>query len=219
MSALKYWDGAEWHQLSGRVTQWIPVTDYTGIPLSTSQLTMTADKTGTLKVGMGLKYSISGVDYFGVIEAISTATLTVSGVPFGSTVNSLYWCDTDKVVQIDYYLQGVITATTTALKTKMKTYSQWNLGEARLVQIRGVVYTEDTGANDPKVNITVAGNGVSTANTNAGIAVGGSWVTTSIDINETNYIVPRHAAIELITATGSTGDAADLTVSGVFVLI
>ena len=70
------------------------------------------------------------------------------------------------------------------------------------------------------MNLSVDGSVVSTSNSNAGVAVAETWSSTVVDINTTNYVVARDAAIEIVTdANGSNDDASDLTVSGVFVII
>ncbi len=202
---------------------WTAETAFTATPASTSTLTMTADKTGSIKVGMALKYTISSVVYYGIVTAITSNLLTIAGAPMGGDVTALYYSTNPaQVVQVDFFIAGAFAdaANTGLLASDMNTKFDWNLQEARLVQIRHTVKVDDSGANQPRVNLSVDGSVVSTSNSNAGVTVAETWSSTVVDINTTNYVVARDAAIEIVTdANGSNDDASDLTVSGVFVII
>lgn len=202
---------------------WTAETAFTATPASTSTLTMTSDKTASIKVGMAVKYTISSVVYYGVITAITSNLMTIAGAPMGGDVTALYYSTNPaQVVQADFYVPGRFAdaANTGLLASDAKVKFDWNLQEARLVQIRHTVSVDDSGANQPRVNMSVGGSAVSTSNTNAGVAVAETWSSTVVDINTTNYVVARDAAIEVVTdANGSNDDATDLTVSGIFVVI
>jgi len=202
---------------------WTAETAFTATPASTSTLTMTSDKTASIKVGMAVKYTISSVVYYGVVTAITSNLMTIAGAPMGGDVTALYYSTNPaQVVQVDFYVPGKFAdaANTALLASDAKVKFDWNLQEARLVQIRHTVSVDDSGANQPRVNMSVGGSAVSTSNTNTGVAVAETWSSTVIDINTTNYVVARDAAIEVVTdANGSNDDASDLSVSGIFVVI
>ena len=200
---------------------WTQETNFTATPASTSTLTMTSDVTGTIKVGFGLKYTIGGTVYYGVVTAITSNLLTLAGAPMGGDVTALYWCPAHHVRQLVVSVPGKFAdaANTTLLKTDSKLSIDWDLGKAYLVRIRHIVVTDDTGANQPIVNVSVNGSAVGTSNTNAGLAVAETWTSTVVDINTSNYDINNDEAVEVITdASGSNGDAVDLTVSMTFVL-
>jgi len=182
---------------------------------------MTSDVTGTIKVGFGLKYTIGGTVYYGVVTAITSNLLTLAGAPMGGDVTALYWCPAHHVRQLVVSVPGKFAdaANTTLLKTDSKLSIDWDLGKAYLVRIRHIVVTDDTGANQPIVNVSVNGSAVGTSNTNAGLAVAETWTSTVVDINTSNYDINNDEAVEVITdASGSNDDAIDLTVSMTFVL-
>ena len=200
---------------------WTQETNFTATPASTSTLTMTSDVTGTIKVGFGLKYTIGGTVYYGVVTAITSNLLTLAGAPMGGDVTALYWCPAHHVRQLVVSVPGKFAdaANTTLLKTDSKLSIDWDLGKAYLVRIRHIVVTDDTGANQPIVNVSVNGSAVGTSNNNAGLAVAETWTSTVVDINTSNYDINNDEAVEVITdASGSNDDASDLTVSMTFVL-
>jgi hypothetical protein len=107
---------------------------------------------------------------------------------------------------------------TTLLQNDQKTFFIWNLAKAYLAKIYIRAATNDTGANQPRVNINIAGSAVSTSNTNAGIALIAGWANTVVDINTTNYIIDYGDVIEVsVDNNGSNKDAENLTVECTFV--
>jgi len=201
---------------------WTAETNFTATPASTSTLTMTADKTATILVGYGLRYTIGGVIYYGIVTAIAANLLTIAGAPMGADVTTLSWCDPTRVIQLDIGpVPGTFAdaANTTLIATDMRAKLDWNITKAYLVQIRHTVRVDDSGANQPIVGVSINGVIVNTGNTNTGLAVAETWVSTVVDINTANYDINRDEAIEIVTdATGSNDDAQDLTVSTIWVI-
>jgi hypothetical protein len=199
-----------------------PTTDYDTAPASTSTITMNADKTTVFKVGCGVRYTIGGTVYYGVVTALTASLLTVAGAPLSGTVSALAWCDQSRVGQLDFYITGVFAdgVNPGLLATDAKTKFQWNLAKAYLVQILHTVRIADTGANQPRVNASIGGtNNVGISNSNAGLPVAITWTSTIVDINPTNYDINPGEAIEIVTdANGTNDNAQDLTVSLVFVM-
>lgn len=202
---------------------WIQETNFTARPPSTSTITMTADMTGTIKVGMGLKYTWNGNTYYGYVSAIASNLLTIAGAPVSTSydVTALYWCRPERVIQVDFFVSGKFAdaANTALLNSDVNTAFEWNLGKAYCVLIRHKVKTDDSGANQPRVTISIAGAVVGTDNTNAGQAVAETWTSTVVGINPSNYDINPDEAIEVVTdANGSNDNAENLTVSAIFVL-
>lgn len=200
---------------------WVQETNFTATPASTSTLTMTSDVTATIKAGMGLKYKISSTYYYGIVTAITSNLLTLAGAPMGGDVLELYWCPPERVIQVDFFVGGKFAnaADTALLNSDVNTAFEWNLGKAYCVLIRHKVKTNDSGAAQPRVTISIAGAVVGTDNTNAGQAVAETWTSTVVGINTSNYDINPDEAIEIVTdANGSNDDAEDLTVSAIFVL-
>lgn len=204
-----------------RPAGWTQEVNFTATPASTSTLTMTADKTATIKVGMGLKYKISATYYYGMVTAITSNLLTIAGAPLSGDVSELYWCPPERVIQVDFFVSGKFAdaANTALLNSDVNTAFEWNLGKAYCVLIRHKVKTDDSGANQPRVTISIAGAVVGTDNTNAGQAVAETWTSTVVGINPSNYDINPDEAIEVVTdANGTNDNAENLTVSAVFVL-
>jgi len=157
------------------------------------------------------------------VSAITSNLLTVAGAPLSTSydVTALYWCPPERVIQVDFFVSGTFAdaANTGLLASDMNTAFDWNLAKAYCVCIRHKVKTDDSGANQPRVTISIAGAVVGTDNSNAGQAVAETWTSTVVGINTTNYDINPDEAIEVVTdANGSNDDAVDLTVSAVFVL-
>jgi len=202
---------------------WVQETNFTARPPSTSTITMTSDRTSVIKKGMGLKYTWNGTTYYGIVSAITSNLLTVAGAPLSTSydVTALYWCPPERVIQVDFFVSGKFAdaANTALLNSDVNTAFEWNLGKAYCVLIRHKVKTDDSGANQPRVTISIAGAVVGTDNTNAGQAVAETWTSTVVGINTANYDINPDEAIEVVTdANGSNDDAENLTVSAVFVL-
>ena len=203
---------ATWNTISG---------SFTATPASTSTLTMTSDQTATLKVGYGLRYTVGGVVYYGIIKAITSNLLTIAGAPFSGNVTGLAWCNAKNIIQKDFYIPSTYedASNNGLLLSDAKTRFVWRLPEARLVCISHFNIANDSGETKPCANMSVGGNKVATANTNEGLNVYTGWTDTVVDINTTNYVVATGSAVEVTTAMGSVGNATHLTISGVFVLV
>lgn len=194
---------------------------FTATPASTSTLTMGTDLTATIKVGYPLKYAIGGTTYYGIVTAITSNLLTVAGAPLGGDVTALYYGNPERVIQATYSINGYFAdaANTTLLATDLLAKEKWQQSKAYLVMISHIVTTDDSGANQPLVTVSVNGSVVGTDNTNAGLAVAETWTDTVVGINTSNYDINTGEAIEIVTdASGSNGDAQNLTVRCVWVL-
>lgn len=212
---------------SGGLSVWntISASKYTATPADTDTLTMS--DTSDMVVGLPLKYTYGGTAYYGIVKSITTDTsIDICGAPLvvESDLTALSVGTANMVQQVDFFVSGQFanSADDDLLLTDMRSSFDWNQTAAYLVQIRAKCYAADTGSNDPRINVSIGGdtNYVSTANSNAGIAVTDSWSETGIDISTTHYSIARDEKIEISTdANGSSDDAEDLTVSCVFVLI
>lgn len=205
----------------GSASFWTQETTFTATPASTSTLTMTADKTASILVGYPVKYAIGGTTYYGIVTAMAANLMTIAGAPMGGDVTALYYGDPTRVAQVDFFIPGAFAdaSNTGLLASDARTKFDWNLTKAYCVQIRHTVRVDDSGANQPRVTISIAGSVVGTSNTNAGEAVAETWTSTVVGINTTNYDINRDEAIEIVTdANGSNDDATDLTVSAIFVI-
>lgn len=193
--------------------------DYTATPASTSRITMS--DTSLMAVGLPVKYVIGGTTYYGLVTVVSTdAYIDVAGAPLSSTITALYVGSAELVIEADFFVADTYgDGVADLLDADEDTAFRWGVAKAYLVAFAVKHKTNDTGANQPKINMKVAGNLVSTEDSNNGPAVSTSWVENSaVAINTSNYNISRDDAVEVsCTSAGSNGDAAHLTVTATFV--
>ena len=207
----------------------IPVAKYTHdtdqtTPSSTSVILMT--DTSDFKKGSPVKYTYAGNTYYGIVSALSANTsITISGAPLVvvSPITALYAGLPTMVTQVDYTIPGAFGASVRDLLLPLsKAYVTWKRSKAYLVRFAVTAGTADTGATQPKVNVKVNGSVVCTTGTSTGLSVSstpGSWNdATGIDIDTTTYDINPEEAIEVrCTAAGTNTNAADLSISLLFV--
>ena len=123
--------------------------------------------------------------------------------------------------EVAFFVPGTFAdaANTTLLADDAKTFFRWNLGPAYLVRLHVRAGTNDTGSNQPRVNVDVASSPVSTSNSNAGLALTSGWADSAVDISSSNYDIVYGDSVEVrVDGNGSNGDAQNLTVSCAFIL-
>jgi len=200
----------------------IASSKYTALPTSSSTIAMT--DTSDFAVGMAVRWTQSGTDYYGIVSAVSASTsITVHGPALSTSVNitALYAGDDSRIVQRDVLISGNYgDGAADLIASDNKSAWRWNGPAAHLVHFAAIHNSDDTGANQPKVNVKVGGNAVSTNDSNNGVQVGTTWQDNpAAEVNASNYAVSNGDAIEIAcTVAGSNGDASDLTVGIVFVL-
>jgi hypothetical protein len=201
---------------------WKSITGFTATPASTSTITTTTDWTGVITINTPLRYTIDGVDYYGIVTAITASLITVAGAPLSDSITALAYSDESRVCQVDFFIAGKFADATnsTLLASDMGTYFKWTLPEARLVHFFLRVATDDSGAAQPNANINVNSLPVCTSNSNAGLTTAESFVSTVVDINTTNYVVTTGLQFEISTdATGTNKDSVNLTITAILVVI
>lgn len=206
---------------------WITVlgTKYTATPASTSSVTFS--DTSDLAVGKPVRYTYNGTTYYGIITAVSAnASMTIAGAPLdlGHDLTNLEIGTPGQVEIMDLKVAGAYADNTEDILAGTENrYLRWRKSAAYLVAISATHKTADGGGNQPKINVKVAGNLVSTEDSNAGLqlSTAGAWVNGSaVAISTGNYDVAFNDAIEVrCTAAGTNGDAANLSVCLVFVLV
>ena len=191
---------------------------FTATPASTSTITMTLDRRNEIPIGTPLRYSISGTYYYGIVAGLTDTLMTVAGAPLTDDIDALFLGNSEMVFQKDYLVPGVFdgSASSTLIQSILKSYSFWRNRPAYLVQISHIAATADTGTA-PNVTATISGGFVGTDNSNEGLPVGASLVSTGVGINSTNYRIEYGDVVELKTTAGGTGDASDLTALLTFV--
>jgi hypothetical protein len=214
---------------SGGTSRWTAITGFTRTPASTSTITVTGDITGTVKVGMPIKFASGGTYFYALITTMSfstNTTITFSGAPATATTN---WIDADTlfvgtpemVTMETFQVAGAYA--TSAISNVLENYLNlryvWRKAEACLVHF-SVVHTVDATTTQPKVNVKRAGTDpISTSNSNTGVEVSATtWSPTTVDIHTSNYVIRTSDTIELsVTADAGLVKASDLTIQMMFV--
>lgn len=188
-------------------------------------VTDNADNQALFKPGRPLKFMASGeTTKYAIITGYTTGSVTFAGAALtgASVTYAVYTADFSRVCQVDFRILdkfSAATANTGLLASKAFTSFEWEKGPAYLVCVRHKVITADTGANQPRVNMSIASNKVVTTNSSAGQAVSTSLSNSGIDINETYYKILFGQSVELTCdANATNNNAANLKVTGIFIL-
>jgi hypothetical protein len=180
---------------------WQFMTNFTALPAATNQLTLTADYTSVIDVGFPLRYEIASTRYYGVVKTITSSLLTIRGAPFqmGTPVDNIAFGPAEKAIQLEMLAASTYgdAVRTNVLDVKSKLQEYWHLPEAALVGF-SYRHDENAGSTQPRINVLVNGNSVSTTNGGAGVNPSTTLqYNPDVDINTTNYIVPADARIEI----------------------
>ncbi len=205
--------------INSAVVGWTQTTGtFTATPASTSTITMTTDLTATWLVGMPIKYTIGGVDKFGIITAMAANLLTVAGAPLSGDVTALYLGDKNKATQISYDASVNVdgTANTTVLKTGTVATIKWAKPTAYLVYYDAYQTVHDTGTHG-KVTVKINGTEVNTSAGGLVVAADTTTYATVVDIATAAYDVNRGEDVTLVVTAGSNGDGYGLRANMVFV--
>ena len=207
---------------------WVPPADWK----ATSAFTRTGAGSGTVtnnaanqslfRAGRPLR-ALSGATYtYHIVTAYSAGTVTVAGPALPTTIDALAYGDMTRVIPFERVFYGAFSdaADSALLANDNLEIFDWPMGAARLVWFRVRPKVDDSGASQPRINMSIAGSAVSTSNSNAGLAVSdAAWVETTTDINSSNYGVVRNQRVEVSAdANGSNKDAKNLTLQAVFIL-
>ncbi len=170
----------------------------------------------------------SGASWFyAMVAAYAAGTVTLAGAPYTQAIGEdsgreTRYGDTARLVQETFVLAGrfASAATTQALRDMLLLDYVWIRGAGHCVGFRVRPLVDDSGADQPRVNVSCDGNLVATTNSNAGLAVSDSaWTATTTDIDPANSAIAFGQTLEVaIDAGGTNDDARDLTLVASFVL-
>lgn len=172
--------------------------------------------------GRPIRYrSTAGTWRYGVVTAYASGSVTLSGAPLTtSDDDEIQYGDFGKITVFEI---GMIAGTfaesaSTALLAVNNIWMDWKVGPAFLVRFRVRVGTDDSGASQPRVNVSISGAKVGTANSNAGLSVAESWSDSGTGISTANYDIAFGNVIEVTTdAAGTNNDAENLYISMILV--
>jgi hypothetical protein len=203
----------------------IPIAKYTHdtdqtTPASTSTITMT--DTTDFVIGSPVKYTYGGNTYYGIVTAISPNTLlTIAGAPLivASPITALYVGTPDLVTQLDFVTEWAAAGQNIFADFTGERH-RWGKSAAYLVQFSATQGVVDTGVAQPKLNVKVNSEVVSTTSNGLQLsAVAGTWAdSAAIAIDTTKYKIERGEPIDILcTVAGTNGDARILSVTCIFV--
>ena len=205
--------------------RWMPYdsSEYTATPPTTQSVTVTT--TEGVVVGSAIRISQGSGYLYGVVSAVvtdTTITFVGAAISTGSSITDLEIGGLGTLQQMDIIIPGVYagSTSTTALATISRTYCRWANRQAALVNFQATQGVVDT-TSQPKINVLIEGNRVSTDDSNLGIQLTtvGTWIQ-NVGVNTSNYIIENGEDLEIeISAAGGAGDAQDLVVTLVWVLI
>lgn len=213
-----------WTDIENAINGYISTTSFNSPPSTTSTIGTPINLSSIIKVGTPIKFKQNDTYYYAVCTAITSSVITIAGAPLntGLALQELWYGRPEYLLSVNFFVAGrfALQANTALLASVMKTYFQFNFRQGYLVKFLVRAAQNDSGANQPRVNVDVAGNPVSTSNSNAGLALPASnWAETGIDISTANYAISSGTSVEIrVDNNGSNKDAENLTVSVMFVL-
>jgi hypothetical protein len=195
----------------------IPAADFTTAPASTSTITFSVDYTTTALVGMFVRYTIGGVEYFGQLTTVAAALWTIRGATLGGNITNLYYGGGEATeIVYDGSKNPDGTALTTVLATGTVATIPWKKTKSYMVGYSAYNTVHDGGTHG---KFTIKINATET-NTSAGglvIAANATWYATVIDLATAAYDVNYGEDIIFVVTVGTTGDAYGLIATATFV--
>ena len=208
----------------------ISAANYTATPSTTSRLLMsdTSDFiSGSGTSNQPIKWVDGNGTHYAIVSAVVENThIDIYGAPFtvgsGADLTVLYIGNAELVHQVDFNIGGAYGdgAETDLLWNDVNTQFIWELPPAALVHVKGLNKTDD-GTAQPYINIQIDDDRVLTESSGKGIQPTTTWVRCSaVGIDIDYYTASPGSSVEVECAqAGSDGDAANLTISLIFVLL
>lgn len=193
---------------------------FTALPASSSTITLTQDVTATVGVGTPIKYTISGVVYYGIVTAITSNLLTIGGAPLGIVnVTSLSYGDPARVELISILIPGYYEDAdcATLIETDLGVPFLWLKSTAYIVHFQVKTRVADSSSNG---SATIIINGSNILGNTAVTLSDATWRTsdpTTQPITTSAYDVNFEEVIEISVFKGTGGNAQELAVEMVVV--
>ena len=190
---------------------------FTATPASTSTLTMTSDLTAIIKPRTTLSYIIGGVTYYGVVGAITSNLLTVWGAPLSGNVTALYYGG-GRLRQVNVMVPGLYEdwSNTALIASDLDSAFLWALPTSYLVHYRAYSKTHDSTTHG-QASVRMNNTEVNTVAGGLTIAADATWYSTAVDIAVLAYDINPGETLEVTAVRNGAGDAANLTITMLFV--
>lgn len=208
----------------GGADGWAPGGTFTRVSDSSFTVADTAANQAAFAAGRPVRYRGTGGDWrYGLVSSYGAGTVGLSGAPMtAADDDELQLGGPDKVIIENIVIPGrwADGASTALLADDLLFQWIWGYQAAYLVQIAAIGGVDDSGANQPRVNVELAGGAVCTANTSAGIeVVDSSWTYSGVEIAVSAYTLSYNSWIEVRTdANGSNNDSVDLSLRLTFIV-
>lgn len=204
----------------------VTASKYTAVPASTSTITMS--DSAEFKEGYPVRWTNSDGTYYGIVTTVTASTLTIAGAALETNpakpLTNLSVGRPERVIVKEFFIDTAAFGAVQDIFSAV-TYQNvlWEHADAYLVAFKGAMGVVDTGAQQPKINVKIAGGVVSNADASKGPTMSGTvntFVTTAATtIVTTAYDIARGNAIEIsCTEAGTNGDADCLSLICTFVL-
>lgn len=182
----------------------------------------TSDLSGSVTVGLPLRYEYDGSTYYGVVKHVDDTRIAIQGAPLdgGESLTDLSYGPSHKMVHWRLAVPGAFGAGAAEILAGVaKQPARWRMAPAYCVAFSLLTDSADS-TTQPVINMTINAQPVSNEAADDGVEPGTSWTDNyPVAINVANYAVTTGDAIEVeCTVPGGTGDAADLTIEAIFVL-
>jgi hypothetical protein len=193
---------------TGDGNNWIQISNYTQEPLTTSTITTTSDLTSSVFIRQGLKYKLLGDAnyYYGIVENITSNTITICGVPLSANIVELYY---GGIVEVLTYEFTADTFTSIGIN---KQISDGNIpiktASGYIVKFETWQLTEDTGGDKAKLKVMNGANHIYSSDAD-GITLSGdnTFNNSGVGINKDFYYFTGNTVLRFdVTDAGSNLD-------------
>ena len=191
-------------------------TDFSTTAPGTSTITMSTDQTANIKVGYPIRYTLSAVVYYGIVTVMASNLMTIAGAPLttgAGALTALAYGDPARTTQQTIVVNGYYAdaSNTTLIEDDlfMSGGLLWALGPAYIVQASYIAAAIDSGGTAEKINITIGGSDLISADA----TVAATLSKTVVNISTVNYSIVNGDAIEIDVTKGTNGDGHDLVVN------
>ena len=208
-------------------SNWCVSDEGTYATTSTFTVTDNATNQASFAKGTPIRYKGAGSYLYAQVTNYATGTVTVRGAAVPNPITVMEFGNMNRLYEPLHtwaFLGAAADAASTALFSEdhlIQGGLVWQGAEAYIVGFTVNCKEDDSGANQPRFNISVGGNKVCTSNSNNGLEIiDVTEVKTVVDINTTNYELGFEDAIEVTTdANGSNNNAKDIVIRPIIIIV
>lgn len=194
-----------WHEIN--------MSNINQTPASTSQIITANDLSSIVKKYTPLKITANGTTVYAMANVVTSNTIDIAGCPLYANITALSWGDSSKARQLTIPVGGNYEdmSSNNVIANKAGYTFYWMLEAAKIVFVRALSNTHDSGATHGTVTVYAGSNNVLTSNLT--ISADNTTVDSLVNINPDNYTIAGGDILECGVEAGSNGDAANLTLT------